>query len=127
MKLKISATALVLLLITLGLALSNQERLRLDTSAFDDPQRIGAVFDHDRHNEKAGLDDRCALCHHVYDEKGLVKGAESTDSYCSDCHGLKPHGENGVSLEVAFHKRCKQCHFESNKGPVLCGECHVNQ
>jgi hypothetical protein len=28
-------------------------------------------------------------------------------------------------LTKAFHTNCKGCHENKNKGPVMCGECHV--
>jgi hypothetical protein len=28
-------------------------------------------------------------------------------------------------LRKAFHRNCKGCHLEQEKGPILCGECHV--
>ena len=99
---------------------------RIDTSAFKNPHRPGAVFMHDEHNEKAEIED-CAVCHHVYDGKKLVKDESSEDSACSDCHSLSGNTENTIPLSVAFHSRCKTCHFERNKGPVLCGECHKKE
>ena len=101
---------------------------RLDNSAFEKPVRPAAVFDHDIHNEMAELEDDCAVCHHVYDEDNqLVEDESSEDSLCSDCHYLKSDADNTVSLRKAYHKRCKSCHFAEKKGPVLCGECHINQ
>ena len=100
------------------------EPSRLEIDAFEAPRRPGSIFDHDAHNEKAGLDDNCAVCHHVYEDGVLVEDESSEDSSCSDCHGLRPTDENSVGLEAAFHRQCKECHFESARGPVLCGECH---
>lgn len=103
----------------------DSEPVRIDHSTFPDPQRPAAVFDHDLHNEMAGLEDDCAVCHHVYDGKTLVEGESSEDSYCSDCHSLEKTADNSVSLMAAYHRRCKSCHVERNTGPVLCGQCHV--
>jgi len=116
---------LILILFT-GLCFA-ENLIRLDNSAFDSPQRPGAVFDHDEHNFLAGLEDDCALCHHVYEDGILVENESSEDSLCSDCHGLKASPDNPVALREAFHDRCKTCHFEQKKGPVLCGECHVKE
>ena len=99
----------------------------MDRSAFESPQRPAAVFAHDEHNEAAELEEDCALCHHVYDGKTLVPDESSEDSPCSDCHSLNPTSENTVSLMTAYHKRCKSCHFDAAKGPVLCGECHIRK
>ena len=37
----------------------------LNYAAFENPQRPIAVFDHDAHNEKAELEDKCWFCHHT--------------------------------------------------------------
>jgi len=124
MKNKIIFLGFILFLLTAVAAFSNTDLERLDTSAFQKPQRPGAVFDHDGHNEMAEIDD-CAVCHHVYEGKKLVEDESSEDSPCSECHALKAGKDNSVSLELAYHKRCKNCHFEQNNGPVLCGECHI--
>lgn len=124
MKNKIIFLGFILFLLTAAVAFSNTELERHDNSDFQKPKRPGAVFEHDEHNEMAEIDD-CAVCHHVYEDKKLVEDESSEDSRCSDCHSLKAGEENSISLEVAFHRQCKTCHFEKNKGPVLCGECHI--
>jgi hypothetical protein len=102
-----------------------EDALTIDNTAFDCPQRTAATFDHDGHNEKAELEDDCTICHHVYEEGKLVEEESSEDSSCSECHTLKKSADNSIPLRMAYHKRCKECHFDSKKGPVLCGECHV--
>ncbi len=106
---------------------SGEDTPTLDNTRFDRPQRPPAVFDHDDHNSTAGLDDKCSVCHHVYENGKLIEDESSEDSLCSECHGLSPTPENPVSLRRAFHTNCRSCHFESGKGPVLCGECHKNK
>lgn len=96
----------------------------IDRSVFKMPQRSQSLFNHDEHNENANLSENCAVCHHVYEGKKLVEDESSEDDKCSSCHQLKRTKENSVPIRRAFHKRCKSCHFENNKGPVLCGECH---
>lgn len=127
MKQPIIFMILILVLVGPGPVFSRDEQERLDVSSFEMPQRPGAVFDHDDHNENAGILDDCAFCHHVYDNKKLVSDESSEDNSCADCHGLKPVQENGISLMRAFHKRCRDCHFNSGKGPVLCGQCHIKK
>jgi hypothetical protein len=134
MKHKLLTLTLILLLVPVWGAFSGQDQVtessseleRLDNTVFNTPQRPGAVFSHDDHNEKAGLDG-CAVCHHVYENGRLVEDESSEDSPCSECHALVPEPDNRFSLSVAFHKRCRDCHFESGKGPVLCGECHIKE
>jgi hypothetical protein len=99
----------------------------IDNTIFENPQRTQALFDHDSHNEMAELEDDCSICHHVYEDNKLISDESSEDSPCSECHSLKKTSENSIALRMAFHKRCKECHFESNKGPVLCGECHIRK
>jgi len=134
MKAKILILTLTLLLITAWTVFSGQEQdsdnsielERLDTSSFENLRRPGALFSHDEHNEAAELED-CAVCHHVWEGGTLVADESSEDSSCSECHGLLPDQDNRFSLSVAFHKRCRDCHFDSGKGPVLCGQCHKKE
>jgi hypothetical protein len=123
MKQKVIFMGFILFLFTAVVAFSDIELERLDNSVFEKPHRPGAVFEHDDHNEMAQIED-CFVCHHVYEDKKLVEDESSEDSLCSECHSQKVTPENSIPLDVAFHKRCKTCHFEANKGPVLCGECH---
>ncbi|MCF8091953.1 MAG: cytochrome c family protein [Desulfotignum sp.] len=98
---------------------------RLDSWAFESPRRPGAVFSHDDHI--MDLDDDCSICHHVYEDGELMPGESSEDYYCSDCHSLTSAPDNKMPLEAAYHNLCKNCHFDRGKGPVLCGECHINE
>jgi hypothetical protein len=119
---------LIAILTAVGLtSFSMAEMERMSTDDFQSPTRPAAVFSHDDHNSEAELEDDCALCHHVYEGKELVKDESSEDSACSECHSLTPTEENTISLRTAFHKRCQSCHFERAKGPVLCGECHIRK
>ncbi|NOX32847.1 MAG: cytochrome c3 family protein [Deltaproteobacteria bacterium] len=118
---------MILLFVTAFSAYSKEDIPTADNSAFKHPQRPAAVFDHDEHNEKANLEDDCSYCHHVYENKKLIKDESSEGSSCSECHPLKSSLKNAIPLRTAFHKRCKECHFKSDKGPVLCGECHVKK
>ena len=96
----------------------------VDNAVFDNPQRPSAIFNHDTHNEGAGLDD-CSQCHHLYDEAGKKREGESSeDQMCSDCHGQKDEGSK-PNLMKAYHLRCKSCHLEKQSGPILCAQCHV--
>ncbi len=97
---------------------------RLDNSMFENPRRPGAVFSHDEHNEAAGLEEDCSVCHHVVEDVHAVEGESSEDSACIDCHDLQATEDNAVSLMNAYHRRCRDCHFDAGKGPVMCGQCH---
>lgn len=96
------------------------------TDAFVKPRRPPAVFRHEAHNAAAGIE-ACYVCHHLYDETGnLIEDESSEDQSCSDCHELTRSG-NKPALMKAFHINCKSCHKEKNKGPLMCGQCHVKR
>lgn len=114
--------ALLLSVLLLVAAYSQDDMLTVDNAVFPRPQRPPAVFEHDDHNDTAGLDE-CQVCHHVYEDGVLVEDESSEDYLCSDCHDLKSSG-NMPGLMKAFHLNCKGCHMENKAGPVTCGECH---
>lgn len=96
----------------------------LSNSSFKNPVMAEVPFDHDGHNETAGLDD-CAICHHVF-EDGVITSESSEDMPCADCHDPSEQ-RNGLNLSAAYHGLCKNCHLKESKGPVVCGECHIKQ
>ncbi|MBF0450837.1 MAG: cytochrome c3 family protein [Candidatus Magnetomorum sp.] len=104
--------------------LSQEDMLVIDNRPFADTTRPNAIFQHDVHNEKAEIED-CATCHHVYDEdKGeFIPDQSSEDQRCYECHDLKETGKK-PGLMKAFHLKCKRCHQEQKKGPLMCGDCH---
>lgn len=102
---------------------SQEDMTHVDNHIFPNPQRPPAVFQHDRHNETAKIED-CGECHHVYKDGKKVDNETSEDRRCSDCHGLKGKGTQ-PGLAKAFHLNCKGCHERSGKGPIMCGQCHV--
>jgi hypothetical protein len=127
MKKKPGILIIAAILLILSYAYAAQNYATIENMAFDHPQRPAAIFEHDEHNETAELEDDCSICHHSYEGKKLIEDESSEDSACSDCHNLKPTVQNAVPLRMAFHNRCKTCHFESAKGPVLCGDCHIKK
>lgn len=103
-----------------------QENMKaVDNSVFGKPERTRAVFRHELHNEKAGID-ACNACHHLFKDGIIQDDASSEDMRCSDCHGLTDSGRM-PSLRKAFHLNCKGCHEKSGKGPVMCGACHLKE
>jgi hypothetical protein len=117
----ILAAAIALMVVA---AADSQEDMQwVDNRVFANPQRPPAVFDHDPHNEAAGLED-CSECHHVYEDGQRLEDESSEDQRCADCHGLEK-SDGTPSLVNAFHGNCKGCHLQQAKGPILCGECHV--
>lgn len=118
----ILATVVVSLFV-LVTAYSQEDMTEVDNSDFSDSQRAPAVFQHDPHNEAADIE-QCNECHHVYEGGKKLEDESSEGERCSDCHTLEAQG-NQPGLMKAFHMNCKGCHEKENKGPVMCGECHV--
>jgi hypothetical protein len=116
--------AVLLTLLIIGSANSQADMGFVDNDTFDNPRRPPAVFRHDAHNDLAQIE-ACNVCHHVYDEDGRPVADESSeDQRCSDCHELEASGGQ-PALMKAFHANCKGCHKQKNKGPTMCGQCHV--
>ncbi|MBF0235804.1 MAG: cytochrome c3 family protein [Desulfamplus sp.] len=82
-------------------------------------------FEHDIHNETAGIEN-CSECHHIYDEhEELVPDESSEGQPCSECHADSKNSNNtDIGLAAKYHKLCRDCHLSREKGPVVCGECH---
>ena len=103
---------------------SQDDMVFIENDAFKNPRRPPALFRHDEHNELAKIEE-CNVCHHVYDESGrLVEDESSEDQRCSECHDLEASSEQPALMQ-AFHTNCKGCHKAQNKGPTICGQCHV--
>jgi hypothetical protein len=106
-------------------AWSQEDMKVVSPENFAKPQRPAAVFPHDDHNAKAGIEN-CNECHHVYEGGKRVDDESSEDRRCSECHSLENAGSQ-PGLRKAFHLNCRGCHQIQNKGPIMCGECHVRQ
>ena len=84
--------------------------------------RPPAAFDHDPHNEQAGLED-CLICHHG-GENGVQDPEDNTAGIpCAECHPVKT--DSGTPLMRAYHRQCLDCHEKEKKGPLTCGGCHT--
>jgi predicted CXXCH cytochrome family protein len=119
----IALSLLAVSVLAIGTAWSQVDMTVVTDTAFNSPQRAPSVFVHDVHNRKAGIYD-CTFCHHFYKNGKLVKNMSSEDQSCSGCHALNASAKT-PSLREAFHTRCIGCHKKENKGPIMCGECHV--
>lgn len=102
---------------------SQEDVTAVKDSAFKERMRPRAVFFHDAHNETAEIEE-CNVCHHVYEDGELVEDESSEDSECSECH-LNTGDRAEFVLAKVYHQRCRNCHLEQKKGPVMCSECHV--
>jgi hypothetical protein len=106
-------------------AWSQEDMKVVPSDDFARPRRPAAVFPHDQHNEKAKIEN-CNQCHHVFEDGKRLEDESSEGQPCSDCHGLEKAGRQ-PGLMMAFHLNCKGCHEAQQKGPIMCGECHVRQ
>jgi hypothetical protein len=102
---------------------AQDEMLRVRDNAFENHQRPSVAFEHDRHNEISEIEE-CSVCHHVYtDDNELIEDESSEDMECSSCHTVE-NKRGRLDLIRAFHLRCKGCHQERGRGPVICNDCH---
>jgi hypothetical protein len=121
--LKMIFATVVVSLLVLVTAYSQEDMTHVDNSVYSNPQRTPSVFNHEAHNEAAEIEE-CNECHHVYEDGKKLEDESSEDLLCSDCHAFENEGRM-PGLTKAFHTNCKGCHENKNKGPVMCGECHV--
>jgi hypothetical protein len=91
-------------------------------SAFETRTRPPVPFDHDGHNEKAGLFD-CNICHHIYEDGKRLDYEASIGMECSSCH-MDRSGAGVMDVIRAYHLQCRGCHLENAAGPVWCSQCH---
>ena len=112
--------ALAVVLFATGIA--GAELLKIECPKSVKATRPPVMFDHDAHNEKAGIDD-CSECHHGARDGKIERNDPSEGTPCIDCHALKaPSGTTPYMR--AFHRQCIVCHKKTNNGPTACGECH---
>ena len=102
---------------------SQEDMEVVDNDGFANKQRPPVVFRHDEHNELAEIEE-CNECHHVYENGNKVEDESSEDQSCSECHD-ESGSDKQPGLRKAFHMNCKGCHLDNQKGPVMCGQCHV--
>ncbi len=118
---------ILLFLISAGVLIPSfsfcDDYMNIDEEAFTKKQRPFVSFNHDEHNEMAGLEEDCALCHHMYEDGKLVEDESSEDMACSECHA-KENDPKQMELAATYHKRCRECHVEKKQGPITCGACH---
>lgn len=124
-KLVVFGAAIVALtsLYIVPVAFSQEDMTHIPVDAFGKLERPQAAFQHDLHNEKAELDD-CVVCHHSMTEDGKRDMEMSSEGEpCESCHAVEPT-DGKTPLMRAYHRQCIDCHKQSLKGPVACGECH---
>lgn len=68
--------------------------------------------------------DSCALCHHQYDEtQQKLVYVEGEERSCRDCH-RDTTAENRISMRLASHDKCVNCHVRRQQGVRDCAGCH---
>ena len=120
---RIVLTTATVSLLAIMTAYTQEDMTHVENDVNLNPQRVSSVFNHEEHNEVAGIDE-CSECHHVYEEGIKLEDESSEDQRCSECHELRAAG-NTPGLTRAYHTNCKGCHLQQKKGPIMCGECHV--
>lgn len=120
-----ASTAILLVLLLMFTSTVSGDCIPISGESMEDNtnRKPFVCFDHDVHNETAQLEDKCNLCHHVYEDGALVQDESSEDSSCAECHGTED-ATIQFDLISKFHQRCRGCHLKEEKGPVTCGECH---
>ena len=116
---------LFLLLCLLGFAAAAYSQGYIKTvedSAFSETERMRPVvaFNHDQHNEAAGISE-CNTCHHVYKNGEKLPDQASYGMECSSCHLVE--SKDRLDLIRVYHLQCKACHLAQKAGPVQCGGC----
>ena len=112
----------VLVFVAAQVVVAQESMTKLAPEAFGTLTRPAAVFNHDKHNEKAKLEE-CVACHHGGADGKQDKSASTEGTPCAECHKMKPAGK-ATGLQRAYHKQCIDCHRAKGKGPVACGQCH---
>jgi len=120
-----SLLSMLSILLIFNSAHSQEDMKFIQVDAFENPQRPPAGFRHDEHNGLAEIEE-CNVCHHLYEDGQLVEDESSEDQRCADCHGMQNVGRKPGLVE-AFHTNCKSCHRQNEKGPLMCGQCHLRQ
>lgn len=103
-------------------ALAQDDIMFLNSKPLGPHERPLVKFSHAKHS----VNIQCQTCHHDYDQYFNLTSSEGMA--CHDCHKVTPTPKNRVSLTMAFHKQCKNCHHLATKkgkpSPVMCGDCH---
>jgi hypothetical protein len=132
MKYRIYFLAMILVVVSVSLALSQEDIKSIKNDGMPTHQRPAARFPHAKHAK----DDKiiyCNQCHHDFDDfrNNKVKDeADVTGQPCAECHGKVATAKNPTPILDAYHARCKGCHEDmgargKKSGPVMCGSCHT--
>jgi len=116
------AGGILLLLLAVAAAYAQTGIFFVKDSAFDKHRRPPVPFNHDAHNETAGIME-CNICHHMYEDGEKLEFEASIGMECSQCH-LKGENASRMDLIRAYHLQCRGCHLEAQAGPITCGQCH---
>jgi hypothetical protein len=130
MKYRIYFLAMVLVVASVSLALSQEDIKSIKSDGLPTHQRPAARFLHEKHAKDSKID--CNRCHHDFDEYGNNKIKDEGDvsgQTCAECHGKVTTAKNPTPILDAYHLRCKGCHEDlaaqnRKSGPVMCGSCH---
>jgi len=111
------------ILLCMSIATNAQDDITtVEDSAFANRMHPAVPFDHDGHNEKAGIVE-CNACHHIFENGEKLADTDSVGMECSSCH-LEDAGAAEMDLIRVYHLQCRTCHLREKSGPIFCGECH---
>jgi hypothetical protein len=112
-----------ILALSSSIAAPQEDMKEIKAKEFTRHMRSAVVFVHDAHNEKAGVDADCGVCHHGRDAQGKKNVEDiSAGTPCAECHAV--NATSGTPLMRAYHQQCINCHKEKKLGPPHCGGCH---
>ncbi len=96
--------------------------------------RVPSGFDKSLHyRHSTAHKNTCESCHHEYDPKTkkliYAKDKEGTCRYCHQKETQELGSEKRISMRLAAHVACVDCHLKNMAkkvfaGPVTCGGCH---
>ena len=101
------------------------ETITIHDPAFGEYKKGPVEFTHGKHVKDHGV--ACVDCHHKYEDgKNVWKEGDPVQK-CSECHPMDKNEGKLYKLKAGtvFHKNCRDCHKEMQKGPYKkCDECH---
>jgi hypothetical protein len=98
--------------------------LVIENKVYKEDKKGPVKFGHQKHSTDYKI--TCKQCHHVYKDGANVWKEGDPVQKCSACHNPEKKEGKVDKLQNAFHKNCRNCHKEQNKGPFKkCTECHA--
>jgi len=106
------------------------DKVTIENQGYKKDKKGSVTFDHKKHATDYKV--ACTECHHIFkDGKNVWKEGDKVQK-CSECHDVNENTEKDgmkvMKLQNAYHKNCKTCHKEKEKGPFKkCNDCHAKK